>query len=176
MVAVKFAAFSDPVGFCFVAIETRTDSFRELCVHVSTREGSNGGGGHGRGCTRSEDSGRWSLWKSLKDLHVQAVAPLRAGLISHGAQLGNRHPFVALHGATLEHPENLGSSPCQSCCALETEVNDLFLVAPEPVSQTSAFPGISGQGRVQMVLCCYSHTFTFDKRMGVEKGPQQREQ
>lgn len=39
MVAVKFAAFSNPVGFCFVAIETRAGSLGEMCVHV------NAGGG-----------------------------------------------------------------------------------------------------------------------------------
>lgn len=39
MVAIKFAAFSNPVGFCFVAIETRAGSLGEMCVHV------NAGGG-----------------------------------------------------------------------------------------------------------------------------------
>lgn len=40
MVAVKFAAFPNPVGFCFVAIETRAGSLGEMCVFVSA-----GGGG-----------------------------------------------------------------------------------------------------------------------------------
>ena len=62
MVSVKFAAFSNPVGFCFVATETGAGSLGEICVHVSAGGGaccgSGGepelGGGHGHGV--SEDS------------------------------------------------------------------------------------------------------------------------
>jgi hypothetical protein len=32
MVTVKIAAFSNPVGFCFVAIETRAGSWGKMCV------------------------------------------------------------------------------------------------------------------------------------------------
>lgn len=45
MVAVKFTAFPNPVGFCFVAIETRAGSLGEMCVHA------NAGGGVS-----------WKLW------------------------------------------------------------------------------------------------------------------
>ena len=32
MVTVKFAAFTNPIGFCFVAVETRAGSLGGMCV------------------------------------------------------------------------------------------------------------------------------------------------
>lgn len=39
MVAVKTAAFTNPIGFCFVAIETGAGSWRKMCMFLSPREG-----------------------------------------------------------------------------------------------------------------------------------------
>lgn len=39
MVAVRIAAFTNPVGFCFVAIETGAGSWGEMCMFVNPREG-----------------------------------------------------------------------------------------------------------------------------------------
>lgn len=59
MVAVKFAAFSNPVGFCSVAMETRAGSLVEMSVHLSA-----GGGGVGKWWrTRAG----WWLWTVSED-------------------------------------------------------------------------------------------------------------
>lgn len=64
MVAVKFTAFPNPVGFCFVAIETRAGSLGEMCVHANAGGGvswklwhTRAGWGHG-GRTAQK-----SLWR-----------------------------------------------------------------------------------------------------------------
>ena len=76
MVAIKFAAFSNPVAFCFVAIETRAGSLGEMCVHVNA-----GGGVSWK--WQSSRAGWWPRTRSEDpaDLSMKALPALEGALL-----------------------------------------------------------------------------------------------
>lgn len=103
MVPVKFAAFQTLLAFALLLQETRAGSLGEMCVHMSAGEGvlwKRWGPRTGRWLqTWSEDSGRMVTTEvSIKALPTLEIIIFRELLISHGAHLGNRHPFVDLQG------------------------------------------------------------------------------
>lgn len=105
MVVVKFAAFSNFVGLCFVAVDARASILGEmLCACEWGGRGCCGSGGQpelggGRGCGVSEDSRKTVTTEvSLKALPTLEGTLFRELLIAHGTHLGNRHPFVDPQG------------------------------------------------------------------------------
>ena len=76
MVAIKFAAFSNPVAFCFVAIETRAGSLGEMFVHVNA----------GGGVSWKWQSSRAGWWPRTRgedtaDLSMKALPALEGALL-----------------------------------------------------------------------------------------------
>lgn len=141
MVAVKFAAFPNPVGFCFVAMETGAGSLgKNVCAWECWGRGCCGSGG-------DPELGRWpwtwSEWGqqektevSVRALPTWAVTLQRAFDFAW-CTLGEQASLCRSAGLpwlpsspSVEHLESLGPSLCQSRWALETEINDLFLAAP----------------------------------------------
>ncbi|KAF6104117.1 hypothetical protein HJG60_011164 [Phyllostomus discolor] len=143
MVVVKFAAFSNFVGLCFVAVDARASSLGEmLCACERWGRGCCGSGGQpelggGCGCGVSEDSRKTVTPEvSMKAPPTLEGTLFRELLTAHGAHLGNRHPFVDLEGSpgarpalqwniwkALAPPHGRTSEPWR-------QINDLFLAAP----------------------------------------------
>lgn len=188
-VAIKFAAFSNHVAFCFVTIETRTGSYGEMCVHVSA-----GGGGIMEVFRWKTRAGWWlctqSEWGQQKDGHHRSLheSPTHFG----GCSLQRASDCA---WCTLGKQASL----CRSVCRAP-------LAPVQPFSRTSGKPwplpmakplSLGDRDQWPLLGCfftrvpdkcfsgnqwgtqifdakarvCYcSKTFTFDKNVGAEKG------
>lgn len=91
MVALKFAAFPNPVGFCFVAIEMRAGGGGR-CVHVRAGRGAvaEALAMDVKGVGPVEDGHHGSV--SEGPAHFEGTVS-RELLTSHGKHLGNRLPL-----------------------------------------------------------------------------------